>query len=260
MVADVSRHRGRLCGSKAGESRVVGDGDRSAAFSTTTSTSSTSSELSTTTSKLAALAATASSAAETSVTITPEAIATATTTTSSSDISTLTSTPTSSTSSTATTSTLRFLESIVDVNSLLGLAFAFTLGFGFLSFEESSLLFFLERLGLGPLLVLLLTLIWSASFLGTETQICQSLGFLLRKIVGVTFVVVLWLRICLVKTIAGHAVSWSCGVFESWILCRSIPVASTLGTGSPSACFFRLGNGFTSCLISEFSFAGIRSP
>lgn len=281
MVADVSCRDigGRLCGSKAGESRVVGDGDRSAAISTTPSTSTPSSELSTATSEFTALAATSSSTTEAALTIASEATLTVATEASfavsseaiatstaaaSSELATFTATftaaSTSAASAATTSSTLWFLESVVDVEALLRLSLTLTLSLGFFSLEEGPLLLFLERLGFGPLLVLFLTLVWSTGFLGTEAQVSHSLRFLLCEIVviGLMVIFLFWFR--LVEAITSHAFGSHWSVLERWVLCSSIPVARTFSSGSPPACFLRLCHRLTGSLVSEFSLTGIRAP
>jgi hypothetical protein len=101
------------------------------------------------------------------------------------------------------------LEFVVDFESLLGLAFAFALGLRFFALEESSLLLFLEWLGILPLLVLLLAFVGSTCLLGPKAEICQALGFPLSEIVVVALVVVLGLWLLLNESVACEPVGWS---------------------------------------------------
>jgi hypothetical protein len=267
----MSAHLGRSCGAKAGESRVVGDGDRSAAFSTTASTASASSEFSSTTSsEVTSIAAASSSATEASFTITAEATFTITTEasfaiataapTTATELPSLTATSTSTAATSTTASALRLLEGVVDVKSLLGLALAFTLGLGFLALEERSLLFLLEWLSLGPLLVVLLALVGSTCLFRTQAQICHALGFQLGEVFLVGLVVVFWFWLWFVEAIASNTIHRSSGVLESGVLVSCIPITSTFSTSAPAASFFGLCDGFTSGFIGKLGLTSIGTP
>jgi hypothetical protein len=135
------------------------------------------------------------------------------------------------TTETATSAALGSLnEALVNLKNLLLLTLTFALGLATGSSDEVLLLILVNWLGVGPLLILLATLVWLAGLRDTSAKLKLLLGKC-GKVIGVGDAIILWFGL-------GLCISW-----------RNLPFL-----------LFCLGNSLTSLLILQFSIAFVCAP